>query len=114
MKRIEKHRTMVKANMQYHSLFTCNNFTFEILLTQDASLSSKASKMSLLIPPTSELEFVTPSVVLMQLFSEHPIKQIPGIISVKMKTPLLFEEIFLTCNPSSSCISKQERADTAM
>lgn len=100
---------MVKANMQYCSSFTCNNFILEILLTQELSLSSKTSKMSLLIPPTSELESV-----LMQLFSEHPIKQIPWIFSAKMKTPVLFEEIFLTCNPRSSCLSKQERADAAM
>lgn len=102
---------MVKTNTQKTDLFTCNNFTLKMLLHKNCPLGSK---MPLLLS-TAELEFVAPSVVLTQLFAEHAIKQIAGIISVKMKTtPFLSGRIFLACDPRSSCISKLERADTAM
>lgn len=86
--------------------FTCNNFCLKMLLHKKRPFTAKPPRCL-----TSDMKFVTPSVVLTQMFAEHVNKQIPGIILVKMKTtPLLFGGIFLVCNPTSSCISRLGRS----
>lgn len=85
-----------------------------MLLHKKCPLEAKSLRCPCSFPPLN-WNLLPPSIVLTQLFAEYAIKQIAGIISVKMKTPpLLSGGIFLTCNPRSTHISKLERADTTM
>lgn len=64
-----------------------------------------AAKPLTCLIPTSELEFVVLSIVLTQLFSEHAIKQITGIILVKMKTPPLLQRDIFNLQPQKQLLS---------